>query len=75
VFYSISRFTSDAHPLIQRLLEANPAAVYIELVRGALLAGHTAPPYAWWYAVGWAVVAAVGGFWWFYRAEATYGRG
>jgi teichoic acid transport system permease protein len=75
VFYSISHFAQGAHPVIQQLMMINPAAVYIELVRSALLTGSTLTPYAWWYAVGWAVVVPVAGFWFFYRAEATYGRG
>lgn len=74
VFYSISHFASHAG-VVHRLLEANPAAAYIELVRDALLSTHDAPPGAWSYAIGWAVVVLIGGFWYFYRAEATYGRG
>lgn len=29
----------------------------------------------WYYAIGWAVIAFVAGFWFFYRAEERYGRG
>lgn len=75
VFYSISHFAGGAHPRIEHLMQMNPAAVYIELTRNALLTGQTLTPHAWWYAVGWAVVALVGGFWFFYRAESAYGRG
>jgi teichoic acid transport system permease protein len=65
------------------ILEANPGAVYIELVRTALLDTYHSDirPYdvntahLWLYAVVWAVVAFIGGFWYFYRAEERYGRG
>jgi teichoic acid transport system permease protein len=33
------------------------------------------PAHYWYYAIGWAVVAAVVGFWFFWRAETRYGRG
>ncbi|WP_407703248.1 ABC transporter permease, partial [Streptomyces solincola] len=59
-------------------LELNPAAVYIDLVRFALVDSFTAeqlPPHVWAIAAGWAVLAAVGGFVWFWRAEEAYGRG
>jgi teichoic acid transport system permease protein len=96
------------------LLSVNPAAVYIDLVRDALLKSQRdsapgAKPYSarlcyvfnhanfkahpdeeyysayckpiihashlWLYGLGWAVVAVVVGFWFFWRAEARYGRG
>ncbi|QGV80334.1 ABC transporter permease [Streptomyces ficellus] len=59
-------------------LECNPAAVYIDLVRFALIDSFTSaqlPPHVWAVAAGWALVAAVGGFIWFWKAEETYGRG
>ncbi len=99
------------HPSLAYLLQINPAAVYITLIRYALLEKYRealpgAKPYnrhlcelyrvasgrhptfsaychpvnpsipsLWIYAVGWAVVAAVVGFLFFWRAEARYGRG
>ena len=102
------------HPTIAYLLQINPAAVYITLVRYALLAevprracpgpsrtthancklyhvfpGNTYPTFSAYChpstcpaspacgsaAVGWAVVAVVVGFLFFWRAEARYGRG
>ncbi|MDN3297527.1 ABC transporter permease [Streptomyces ficellus] len=59
-------------------LECNPAAVYIDLVRFALIDSFTSaqlPPHVWAVATGWALFAAVGGFIWFWKAEETYGRG
>ncbi|MFE6228611.1 ABC transporter permease [Streptomyces sp. NPDC057854] len=59
-------------------LQCNPAAVYIDLVRFALVGSFTAdslPPHVWALAAGWAVLAFTGGFLWFWKAEETYGRG
>jgi teichoic acid transport system permease protein len=33
------------------------------------------PAHFWYYAIGWAVIAVVIGFWYFWRAETRYGRG
>jgi teichoic acid transport system permease protein len=98
------------------LLQLNPAALYITLVRNAMLesqrlsapgsapyskalcevwkkygkqpgatkaqlydSAHCAfianPAHFWYYAIGWAVVAFVIGFFFFWRSEAKYGRG
>jgi teichoic acid transport system permease protein len=59
-------------------LESNPAAVYIDLMRFSLIDSFKAgqlPPHVWAVAVGWALVAGVGGFIYFWKAEETYGRG
>ncbi len=73
VLYSIPDRLSPG-PL-RDLMMANPAAVYIELVRDALMDSHDAPPYAWLLAVAWAVVLFCLGFWFFWGAEEKYGRG
>jgi teichoic acid transport system permease protein len=75
VFFSIQVFTRDVPDVIRVLLQVNPAAVYIDLVRDALLVEHDPLPYAWPLAAGWAVVAAVAGFVFFWRAETRYGQG
>ena len=75
VFYSIDRVADRVPGPLQVVLEVNPGAVYLELVRNALLHEHPPAPHAWLYAVAWAVVSLVGGFLFFYRAEQTYGRG
>jgi teichoic acid transport system permease protein len=62
----------------QRLLEANPAAVYIDLMRFALIdsfKGDQLPHHVWAYALGWALLAGIGGFIYFWKAEEKYGRG
>jgi teichoic acid transport system permease protein len=75
VFYSIPVHTAGAPRWVRLILEVNPAAVYIDLVRTALLSHHDPLPYSWPLAVAWAVVALVVGFVFFWRAETRYGRG
>ncbi|EME97565.1 ABC transporter permease [Streptomyces mobaraensis NBRC 13819 = DSM 40847] len=63
------------------VLSANPAAVYIDLMRSSLITSHAAekhinlPQHVWLLAVGWAVVVGLGGFVYFWKAEEQYGRG
>ncbi|MBI0375998.1 ABC transporter permease [Streptomyces albiflaviniger] len=57
---------------------ANPAAVYMDLMRYALINDYPSsnlPPHVWALAVGWAVLFGVGGFVYFWKAEESYGRG
>ncbi|MBV2354325.1 ABC transporter permease [Streptomyces sp. J2-1] len=80
VMWSIDRITkSDDLPhIVLVLLQTNPAAVYIDLMRYALIDSFHAnqlPPHVWPVALGWALVAGVGGFIYFWKAEETYGRG
>ncbi|ADI05736.1 ABC transporter membrane component [Streptomyces bingchenggensis BCW-1] len=56
----------------------NPAAVYMDLMRYALIDNYGQeylPPHVWALALGWAVVFGVGGFVYFWKAEEQYGRG
>ena len=113
VMFSIATLThvpSEA----KAVLQLNPAALYITMMRNALLSTQRAsfpgssfgnarmcaewhaykpsepksimyfsahcpaianPAHFWYYAIGWAVVAMVAGFFFFWRAEARYGRG
>ncbi|GLW00357.1 ABC transporter permease [Streptomyces lavendulae] len=60
------------------LLKTNPAAVYIDLMRFALIDSFKAaslPHHVWPIAIGWALLAGVGGFVYFWKAEEEYGRG
>jgi teichoic acid transport system permease protein len=78
VMYSISHFAVGAPYAVKLLLDVNPAAVYIDLMRFALISSFTAaqlPPHVWALALGWALVAGVGGFVYFWKAEEQYGRG
>lgn len=75
VFFSIQAFTADAPGAVRVLLSVNPTAIYIDLVRTSLLVEHEPLPYAWPLAIGWALVALLGGFVFFWQAEERYGRG
>ncbi len=77
VFFSIPAALADKPQWIAQLITLNPAAAYIDIVRQSLLAHHEehSLPNAWPIAIGWAVVALVGGFVYFWRAEDRYGRG
>lgn len=110
VMYSIQTIgTLRGLPAVSYLLQVNPAAVYISLVRNAILqsqrlAAPGSKPYdaricdlyyhsgklvyasaychatvttsqLWLYGAGWAVVALVVGFLFFWEAETRYGRG
>jgi teichoic acid transport system permease protein len=75
VFYSIPVHADRFPEWLRVVLEVNPGAVYIDLVRRALLSEHVPLPYSWPLAVVWAVVALVVGFVFFWRAENRYGRG
>ncbi|MFF8640399.1 ABC transporter permease [Streptomyces sp. NPDC015345] len=68
----------DLPHAVKVLLECNPAAVYIDLMRFALIDTFRAdqlPHHVWAWALGWALVAGIGGFIYFWKAEETYGRG
>jgi len=60
---------------INTLLLINPLAVYIEIVRDALLTSYSVPTWNWYLAVAWAVLVLVFGFVYFWKAEERYGRG
>ena len=75
VVFPIQTFAQEHKGLVGFLLSFNPAAVYIELVRDALLTSYSVPPITWVYAVFWAVLALLTGFIYFWKAEARYGRG
>ncbi|MFE2191989.1 ABC transporter permease [Streptomyces olivaceus] len=81
VMFSIHHMTgpdSNVPSWVGTLLQANPAAVYIDLMRFALIDSFDAsmlPDHVWALALGWALVAGMGGFIYFWKAEETYGRG
>ncbi|QCD56253.1 ABC transporter permease [Streptomyces hawaiiensis] len=80
VMWSIDKLAQkDSLPHVVTLaLAANPAAVYIDLMRFSLIDSFHAsqlPAHVWALAAGWALVAGVGGFIYFWKAEETYGRG
>jgi teichoic acid transport system permease protein len=80
VMWSIDRVTgkADLPHIVKVVLQANPAAVYIDLMRYSLIDSFHAsqlPAHVWAFAAGWALLAGVGGFIYFWKAEETYGRG
>ncbi|MGW2406316.1 ABC transporter permease [Streptomyces sp. NPDC001739] len=80
VMFSISRILEGKHlpQFVVVLLNGNPAAVYIDLMRFALIDSFThkqLPPHVWAFAGGWALLAGVAGFVYFWKAEERYGRG
>ncbi|MFJ9410760.1 ABC transporter permease [Streptomyces sp. NPDC101393] len=63
---------------VEVALNANPAAVFIDLMRFALIDSFThdkLPPHIWPLAGGWALLMGVVGFVYFWKAEERYGRG
>ncbi|MFK4144973.1 ABC transporter permease [Streptomyces sp. NPDC004065] len=78
VMFSIDAMLAGKPEWFTRLMQANPAAVYMDLVRFALIDGYGAshlPPHVWALALFWAVAAFAGGFVYFWKAEERYGRG
>ncbi|TDD84070.1 ABC transporter permease [Actinomadura darangshiensis] len=90
VIFSLPQMMQSGHKLAEygwlgELMKANPGYVYVELSRHVLLGEYRGyvstnlkiheTTQLWLYAVLWALVALVGGFMYFYRAEERYGRG
>ena len=78
VMFSIHTMLVGRPAWVIRALQVNPAAIYMDLMRFALIKGYGAsnlPPHVWAFALFWAVVVFVGGFVYFWRAEERYGRG
>jgi len=78
VLYSVENFEEHLPKLAADLVQLNPLLVYIELMRHALM--ETAPVTAsqtqsWLLGAGWALLAGVLGFVYFWRGEKEYGRG
>ncbi|MEU3250568.1 ABC transporter permease [Streptomyces sp. NPDC006997] len=68
----------DAPTWLSDLLQWNPAAIYMDLVRFAMIDGYGTeylPPHVWAFALGWAVLVGAFGFVYFWKAEEQYGRG
>ncbi|WP_165984657.1 ABC transporter permease [Streptomyces sp. YIM 98790] len=69
---------ANAPEWVADLLMCNPASVYMEVMRQALISGpshQSLPGYFWLLAVGWALAIGIGGFVYFWKAEERYGRG
>ncbi|MGW4894675.1 ABC transporter permease [Kitasatospora sp. NPDC004240] len=84
VMFSIQDKINGWPPFWQKVMELNPASVYMDLMRHALapviynphMAQHQQfPPHQWLYGISWAVGMFVIGFVFFWKAEEEYGRG
>ncbi|QDY79960.1 ABC transporter permease [Streptomyces qinzhouensis] len=78
VMFSIPVMLADKPAWIADVLQWNPAAIYMDLIRFALIDGYGSenlPPHVWAFALGWAVLFGVVGFVYFWKAEERYGRG
>lgn len=78
VMYSLADKAKHMPELVQTLLPLNPAAIYIDLMRFALIDSFHAdklPANVWPAAILWALAVGGGGFWFFWSGEETYGRG
>jgi teichoic acid transport system permease protein len=78
VLYSVQHFADNLPAAATLIVKVNPLLVYIELARAALLESSPlalSPIQMWLLGVGWALVAGVGGFLYFWRGEQEYGRG
>lgn len=78
VMFSIPIMLKGKPEWISDVLQWNPAAIYMDLMRFALIDGYGSenlPPHVWAVAGGWAVLVALGGFVYFWKAEERYGRG
>ncbi|MGW4204104.1 ABC transporter permease [Streptomyces sp. NPDC004726] len=78
VMFSIPVMLEGKPAWIADLLQWNPAAIYMDLIRFALIDGYGSenlPPHVWAFALGWAVLFGVLGFVYFWKAEERYGRG
>ncbi|MER7048651.1 ABC transporter permease [Streptomyces jumonjinensis] len=78
VMFSIPIMLKDKPSWIADVLQYNPAAVYMDLIRFAMIDGYSSsnlPEHVWALAVGWALLLGVFGFVYFWKAEERYGRG
>lgn len=79
VLYMVEQRAEDLPGWALTFLDVQPAAVYIDLMRYALMNTHNfgteyLPAHVWLLALGWALLSLVAGFLYFYRAEEEYGR-
>ena len=78
VMFSIPIMLADKPQWLANVLQWNPAAIYMDLMRFALIDGYGSenlPDHVWVVAGGWAALIALGGFVYFWKAEERYGRG
>jgi teichoic acid transport system permease protein len=74
VFFSIDHYT-QGHETIATILQYQPFALSLTLPREALLGEMSIHPLNWLVGLAWAILLPVAGLIFFWRGEATYGRG
>ncbi|WP_406144020.1 ABC transporter permease [Streptomyces sp. NBC_01012] len=78
VMFSIPVMLADKPGWIADVLQYNPAAIYMDLIRFGLIDGYGSenlPQHVWAVGLVWALVVGVLGFVYFWKAEERYGRG
>jgi teichoic acid transport system permease protein len=78
VLYPVTMFEKRLDGWLLLLVESNPLLVFIELMRHALMEDvplANSVLQLWLTGLGWALVAGIGGFIYFWRGEKEYGRG
>lgn len=78
VMFSIPVMLATKPAWIADVLQYNPAAIYMDLVRFALIDGYGSenlPSHVWVVGLAWALLVGVAGFVYFWKAEERYGRG
>jgi teichoic acid transport system permease protein len=78
VFWSVSSFTTHAPDWVSTVLNLNPALIFNDLMRYALMMSVPAsllPSHVWPVAVAWSLLVGLAGYVFFWRAEEEYGRG
>ena len=78
VFWSVTTFTAHAPNWVADILNANPALIFNNLMRYALMdsvSSSSLPHHVWLSTLAWSLVVGVGGYLFFWKAEEEYGRG
>ncbi|MFD0022677.1 ABC transporter permease [Streptomyces sp. NPDC058382] len=78
VMFSIPVMLANKPAWIGDVLQYNPAAIYMDLVRFALIDGYGSenlPSHVWVIGLAWALLVGAAGFVYFWKAEERYGRG
>ncbi|MFB6781227.1 ABC transporter permease [Streptomyces sp. NPDC056352] len=78
VMFSIPVMLKDKPEWIASVLQYNPAAIYMDLIRFALIDGYSSenlPPHVWIVGLAWSAFIGLAGFVYFWKAEERYGRG
>lgn len=75
VFFSIEHYTAHLPAIVGHVMAYQPFALQLTLARESLLSEYPLTPMAWIVSLAWAVVLPVVGLVYFWRGEASYGRG